>query len=78
MNSSDFSLGQYSYAPVKGDTLLTNFSIKEDKDDIIPMIKEAMKASKEGFKIISSPWTAPPWMKDNNEWVGGKIETRTL
>jgi len=42
------------------------------------MIKEAMKASKEGFKIISSPWTAPPWMKDNNEWVGGKIETRTL
>jgi glucosylceramidase len=38
------------------------------------MIKEAMKASKEGFKIISSPWTAPPWMKDNNEWVGGKLK----
>jgi glucosylceramidase len=28
MNSSDFSLGQYSYAPVEGDTLLTNFSIE--------------------------------------------------
>jgi len=74
MNSSDFSLGQYSYAPVEGDTLLANFSIEEDKDDIIPMIKEAMNASKEGFKIISSPWTAPPWMKDNNEWVGGKLK----
>jgi glucosylceramidase len=24
------------------------------------------------FKIIASPWTAPPWMKDNNEWRGWK------
>jgi len=52
---------------------LKNFSIKEDKDDIIPMIKDAMAISKDGFKILSSPWTAPPWMKDNNKWVGGKL-----
>ncbi|MBZ9627269.1 glycosyl hydrolase family 30 [Psychroflexus sp. CAK1W] len=74
MNSSDFSLGQYSYAPVEGDTLLKNFSIEEDRDDIIPMIKDAMAASSEGFDIISSPWTAPPWMKTNNEWVGGELK----
>lgn len=73
MNSCDFSLGQYSYAPVAGDATLQNFSIAEDKDDLIPMIKDAMKASKEGFKILSSPWTAPPWMKDNNDWRGGKL-----
>lgn len=73
MNSCDFSLSQYSYAPVEGDTSLEHFSIEEDKDDIIPMIHDAMKASKYGFKIISSPWTAPPWMKDNKEWVGGKL-----
>jgi len=73
MNSCDFSLGQYSYAPVEGDTELENFSIEEDKDDIIPMIKGAMAKSKDGFKIISSPWTAPPWMKDNNDWRGGKL-----
>ena len=29
--------------------------------------------SKDGFKIISSPWTSPPWMKDNNDWLGGKL-----
>lgn len=52
---------------------MKNFSIHEDKDDIIPMIKDAMTFSKEGFKIVSSPWTAPPWMKDNNKWVGGKL-----
>ncbi len=73
MNSSDFSVSNYSYAPVAGDKELTNFSIKEDQDDIIPMIKEAMATSKDGFKIISSPWTAPPWMKDNKEWKGGKL-----
>ena len=74
MNSCDFSLSNYSYAPVPGDSNLAHFTIREDMDDIIPMIKEAMAISKDGFKIISSPWTAPPWMKDNNDWVGGKLK----
>ncbi|MBR9860780.1 glycoside hydrolase family 30 protein [bacterium] len=73
MNSCDFSLGQYSYAPIADDTLLEHFSIEEDLDDIIPMIKDAASKSTDGFKIISSPWTAPPWMKDNNSYVGGKL-----
>jgi glucosylceramidase len=73
MNSSDFSLGNYSYAPVEGDVELNHFSIEEDLNDIIPMIKDAIAVSKNGFKLISSPWTAPPWMKDNNDWRGGKL-----
>ncbi len=72
INSCDFSLSQYSYHP-KADKELPDFSVEEDEDDIIPMIKDAMEASEDGFKIISSPWTAPPWMKDNKEWVGGKL-----
>ncbi|MEL6256572.1 MAG: glycoside hydrolase family 30 protein [Bacteroidota bacterium] len=73
INSCDFSLSNYSYAPTPGDKILADFSIDEDRDDIIPMIKEAMAVSKDGFKILSSPWTAPPWMKDNNDWRGGKL-----
>lgn len=73
MNSCDFSLGNYSYAPVAGDVELIHFSVKEDLDDIIPMIKDAMAVSKDGFKIMASPWTAPPWMKNNNDWRGGKL-----
>ena len=73
INSCDFSLGNYSYAPVKGDKELVHFSINEDRDDIIPMIRDAMSHSEDGFKIIASPWTAPPWMKDNNDWRGGKL-----
>ena len=73
MNSCDFSLGHYSYASIEGDTSLAHFSVNEDMDDIIPMILDAQKISKDGFKIIASPWTAPPWMKDNNDWLGGKL-----
>ncbi|MFT5055331.1 MAG: glucosylceramidase [Pseudoalteromonas distincta] len=73
MNSCDFSVGQYFYAPVADDMELDSFTIEEDLDDIIPMIKEAMATSTDGFKIISSPWTAPPWMKDNKHHVGGKL-----
>lgn len=73
MNSCDFSLGQYSYAPVEGDLELANFSIEEDREDLIPMILEAQQLSSDGFKIVASPWTAPPWMKDNKDWRGGKL-----
>ena len=73
MNSCDFSLSQYSYTPIAGDTALVHFSIQEDMNDIIPMIHDAQKFSTEGFKVLASPWTAPPWMKDNNDWLGGKL-----
>ena len=73
IGSCDFSLSNYSYAKIPGDKNLDHFTIDEDKDDIIPMIIEAKAISKDGFKIIASPWTAPPWMKDNNDWRGGKL-----
>ncbi|WP_298532225.1 glycoside hydrolase family 30 protein [uncultured Algibacter sp.] len=73
MNSCDFSISNYSYTPVEGDKTLEHFSIEEDMDDLIPMIKGAMAVSEDGFKIFGSPWTAAPWMKDNNSWVGGKL-----
>ena len=73
MNSCDFSLSNYSYTPVEGDIHLKHFSIDEDREDLIPMIKDALATSEDGFKLFASPWTAAPWMKDNNKWVGGKL-----
>lgn len=74
MNSCDFSLSNYSYAEVEEDIELKHFSIDHDRNDLIPMIKAAQSASKDGFKLFASPWTASPWMKDNNSWVGGKLK----
>lgn len=74
INSCDFSLSHYAYANTPNDIGLKNFSISKDEETIIPVIKEAQKLSKNGFKLIASPWTAPTWMKDNNAWVGGKLK----
>lgn len=73
MNSCDFSVDNYSYTPVAGDIDLKHFSIDEDREDLIPMIKDAIAVSEDGFRLFASPWTAAPWMKDNNSWVGGKL-----
>jgi len=73
ISSCDFSLNNYTYAPVADDMELKHFTVDEDRDDLIPMIKDAMAISKDGFNIIASPWTAPPWMKDNKKYVGGKL-----
>ena len=71
--SCDFSLNNYTYAKVENDMTLEHFSIEDDKSDLIPMILDAKAISKEGFKIISSPWSCPPWMKDNKKYLGGKL-----
>ncbi|MEN9335807.1 MAG: hypothetical protein RLZZ500_794 [Bacteroidota bacterium] len=71
--SCDFSRQNYTYAPIAGDLQLNHFSIEPDRADLLPMIKAAQKRSKEGFKIIASPWSCPPWMKDNKSFVGGKL-----
>lgn len=71
--SCDFSLSNNTYAKISNDLALEHFTIEDDLEDLIPLIKDAQKVSTEGFKIIASPWTAPPWMKDNKHWVGGKL-----
>ena len=73
VGSCDFSRGHYCYDEVKGDTLLEHFSIKVDEETLLPLIKDAQKTSHDGFRIVASPWTAPFWMKDNQEYVGGAL-----
>ena len=46
--------------------------IRDDSFDLIPMIRQALaiKESQEeqDLRIIASAWTAPPWMKDIEDW----------
>ena len=73
IGSCDFSSGNYCYDDVKGDTLLKHFSVDVDEATLLPLIKDAQAASKDGFRIVASPWSAPWWMKDNGEYVGGHL-----
>lgn len=72
--SCDFSLKNYTYAPVPGDVELEHFSIEPDYPFLLPMIQDALKVAGADFKIMASPWTCPPWMKTNNHWNGGELK----
>jgi glucosylceramidase len=72
--SCDFSVRNYTYAPVPGDTALEHFSIEPDRTYLLPMIKQAQAVAGADFRILASPWTAPPWMKTNNTWNGGELK----
>eukprot|EP00094_Tigriopus_californicus_P008405 TCALIF_08098-PB protein Name:"Similar to Gba Glucosylceramidase (Mus musculus)" AED:0.13 eAED:0.13 QI:29/0.92/0.8/1/0.92/0.93/15/0/1019 len=71
MGSCDFSPRPYSYVDTPGDVDLTTFALQEeDLDYKIPLIKKALSETDRPLKLFGSPWTAPPWMKSNNDYVG--------
>ncbi len=74
INSCDFSTGNYVYDEIDGDTELKHFSIGRDKENLIPLIKEAEKARGEKFKLFASPWSPPAWMKTTGKMnEGGRL-----
>ncbi|MGL1957728.1 MAG: glycosyl hydrolase [Colwellia sp.] len=46
--------------------------IKDESFDLLPMIKEALviknNQAEKDLRIVASAWTAPPWMKDIEDW----------
>ncbi|CAG0916919.1 unnamed protein product [Notodromas monacha] len=77
MGGADFSWRLYTYLDTENDTELATFSLQEeDYDYKIPMIHDAMFATNRFYiKLIGSPWSAPAWMKTNNELYGqGKLK----
>ena len=69
----DRSLEHFSIAPDKdGFSAIEYPGIRDEQFDLLPMIKQAM-AIKDAqddteLRIVASAWTAPPWMKDIEDW----------
>ena len=75
INSCDFSLGNYAYTETDGDTELEDFDLSRDEEYLIPFIKDAMKVEGAEFRLFSSPWSPPAWMKTNGRMnKGGKLK----
>ena len=62
----------YTYNEVPGDYDMSDFSIAEDQDYIIPVLQKALEINPD-IKIMGSPWTAPSWMKSGEtaKYQGG-------
>lgn len=73
IHSSDFGSGSHTYIE-EGDKSLSTFSIDHDREFRIPLIKQATRAAGGELTLYASPWSAPAFMKSNNNMLqGGKL-----
>jgi glucosylceramidase len=75
IGASDLNFAPFSYDdPAAGETDpgLEKFSLAEDEKDVIPILKEIVRLNPK-IKLLGSPWSAPPWMKDNRSFKGGSL-----
>lgn len=71
MASCDFSTHPYSYNDNPGDLDQTKFALAdEDIKFKIPYLKQAQDLSQKKLLMFGSPWSAPAWMKTNNNMTG--------
>lgn len=76
IGSSDLNDHVFSYDDValgQTDVNLNKFSLIEDEKDVIPVLKEILAVNPK-IKILGSPWSAPIWMKSNNNIQGGRLK----
>lgn len=59
--------------PGQEDPELKHFTLKEDEEHLIPLLKKIL-AINPNVKIMGSPWTAPVWMKSNKLPKGGNLK----
>jgi glucosylceramidase len=55
------------------DTNLNKFSLSEDEKNVVPVLKEILMINPK-IKILGSPWSAPTWMKTNNNVKAGQLK----
>lgn len=75
LGASDLSSSVYTYDDMPANSTdkdLIHFDLRKDLSMVIPALKEIL-AINPGIKLLSSPWTAPVWMKDNQNSVGGSL-----
>ena len=77
IGASDYSTMVYSYDEGEPDPELKRFSIEHDRQYILPMLREARKASPDLF-LFSTPWSPPGWMKAGGSMLGGSMRRHNM
>jgi glucosylceramidase len=76
IGASDLNDHVFSYDDLPAgetDVDMARFSLQPDRADVIPVLKEILAVNPK-IKILGSPWSAPAWMKTNNNVKGGKLK----
>jgi glucosylceramidase len=75
IGASDLNSSVFSYDDIptgQTDPTLSNFSLSQDSVDVVPVLKQILTINP-NIKILGSPWSAPVWMKDNGNSIGGSL-----
>ncbi|MEV4316168.1 ricin-type beta-trefoil lectin domain protein [Actinocrispum sp. NPDC049592] len=72
IGATDFSRSFYTYDDGAADPSLSRFSVAHDDAYILPLVRQA-KSLNPALSIMATPWSAPAWMKNNNNLVGGSL-----
>jgi glucosylceramidase len=72
IGATDFSRSFYTYDDGAADPTLSRFSIAHDQSYILPLVTQA-RSLNPMISIMGSPWSAPAWMKTNNNLIGGSL-----
>lgn len=78
MGACDYARSIYSYDDMpwgRTDEGLEHFSIKHDLESIIPLTRQAMHINPD-IMLITSPWSAPGWMKTSRSMKGGSLKPK--
>jgi glucosylceramidase len=70
IGASDYANTRYTENETAGDYAMTNFSIAQDKQKLIPYIKAALAVNPK-IRLWASPWTPPTWMKTTSGSYSG-------
>jgi len=75
IGASDLSSIVYSYDDLGSgqiDTSLAYFNLSAGDPDVVPILQQIL-AINPAIKILGSPWSAPAWMKTNDNPSGGSL-----
>jgi glucosylceramidase len=76
IGSSDMNEHVFSYDDMPAgetDPSLAKFSLGPDRADVIPILKEILAINPK-IKLLASPWSAPAWMKTNDNVKAGELQ----
>lgn len=76
VGASDMNERVFSYDDLPAgqtDAEMAKFSLGPDRGDVIPVMKEIL-AIQPHIKLLASPWSAPAWMKTNDDVRGGELK----
>jgi glucosylceramidase len=75
IGASDFSLQPYTLDDLpfgQVDPALQHFNVAANLLEVIPTVSEILSVNPQ-LRIIASPWSAPAWMKDSENLIGGAL-----